>query len=86
MKTVDFTWCKVLFTMQKGVDVYCSTNKVIATLPDSLVELSMNSGTMSVVSEWKRECRSTDAEKLFFPFTKYSLWIFKTKAWQNENC
>ncbi len=36
MKTFNFTRYKVLFTMQKGVDVYCSTNKVIATLPRQL--------------------------------------------------
>ncbi len=36
MKTFNFTRYKVLFTMQKGVDVYCSTNKVIATFPRQL--------------------------------------------------
>ncbi len=40
MKTVHFTWCKVLFTMQKGVlsCIRCLLlyNKVIATLPRQL--------------------------------------------------
>ncbi len=72
--------------MQKGVDVYCSTNKVIATLPDSLLSFSMNSNTVSVVLSERRDCGSTDAEKLFFLSQKDSFWIFKTKSWLNENC
>ncbi len=39
MKTVHFTWCKVLFNMQKGVSFMYRClllNKVIATLPRQL--------------------------------------------------
>ncbi len=38
---------------------------------------SMNSNTVSVVLSERRECGSTDAEKLFFLSQKDILWIFK---------
>ncbi len=73
--------------MQKGVDVYCSTNKVIATLPRQLTLAVLWTVTLCQWFWMKVEnVGPADAEKLFFLSQKYILWIFKTKSWQNENC
>ncbi len=59
--------------------------KLLLLFADSLLSFSMNSNTVSVVLSERRDCGSTDAEKLFFLSKKDSLWIFKTKSWLNEN-
>ncbi len=59
--------------------------KLLLLFADSLLSFSMNSNTVSVVLSERRDCGSTDAEKLFFLSQKDSLWIFKNKTWLNEN-
>ncbi len=64
---------KVLFTMQKGVDVYCSTNKVIATLPRQLSLAVLWTVTLCQWFWVKKRLWVDDAEKLFFLSQKDSM-------------
>ncbi len=76
MKTVNFTWCKVLFTMQKGVDVYCSTNKVIATFRRQLSWAVLWTVTLCQWFWVKEETVGPQMLKSCFSFHKNTVYEF----------
>ncbi len=76
MKTVNFTWCKVLFTMQKGVDVYCSTNKVIATFRRQLSWAFLWTVTLCQWFWVKEETVGPQMLKSCFSFHKKTVYEF----------
>ncbi len=76
MKTVNFTWCKVLFTMQKGVDFYCSTNKVIATFRRQLSWAFLWTVTLCQWFWVKEETVGPQMLKSCFSFHKKTVYEF----------